>query len=101
MSSHGNSHKNKNLHHLYGIFEHETDDVFKYGISDDPIGKDDLSYRVRSQLRFANLAAGFIKFFAKILLRSIPGRKEAERIEREHIDIYVEKHRRKPPGNLR
>lgn len=101
MPIHGNSHKNKNPYHLYGNFEHQTEDVFKYGISDDPIGEDGLSYRVRSQLRFANLAAGFIKFFANIILRNIPGRKEAERIEREHIDAYQEEHGKKPPGNLR
>lgn len=48
MSEHGNSHKNQNLHHLYGIFEKESDDVLKYGISDDPIGEDGLSNRVRA-----------------------------------------------------
>ncbi len=101
MSAHGNSHQNKNPYHLYGIFEHKTDDVFKYGISDGPIGKDGLSYRVRSQLRFANLATGFIKFFAKIILRNIAGRKEAERIEREHINAHEKEHGVKPPGNLR
>ena len=101
MSSHGNSHKNRNPYRLYGIFEHKTKDVFKYGITDEPIGDDGLTYRIRSQVRIANLAAGFIKFFAKILLRSIPGRKEAERIEREHINAHKEEHGHKPPGNLR
>jgi hypothetical protein len=38
---HGNALKNKKLHHLYEILDsEEDDDVFKYGISGDPIGKD-------------------------------------------------------------
>ena len=101
MSEHGNSHKNQNLHHLYGIFEKESDDVLKYGISDDPIGEDGLSNRVRAQVRFANLAAGFLKLFAKILMFNIPGRAKAEQIEREYIETYRQKHGQKPPGNLR
>ncbi len=101
MSSHGNSHKNQNPHHLYGIFERETEDVFKYGITDDPLDEDGLPHRARIQLRLANLAAGFLKFFAKVLLSGIPGRKEAERIEREHIEAYKQEHGSRPPGNLR
>jgi URI fold toxin 2 len=42
-SEHGNSLKNPNLHHLYEIYDKEKNDVFKYGISDDPIEKDGLS----------------------------------------------------------
>ncbi|MDZ4678951.1 MAG: hypothetical protein SH848_11020 [Saprospiraceae bacterium] len=91
----------KQLHHLYGIFEKDTDDVFKYGISDDPMGEDGLSNRVRAQVRFANLAAGFLKFFAKILMFNIPGRAKAEEIEREHIEVYRQKNGQKPSGNLR
>jgi len=91
----------KQLHHLYGIFEKDTDDVFKYGISDDPMGEDGLSNRVRAQVRFANLAAGFLKFFAKILMFNIPGRAKTEEIEREHIEVYRQKNGQKPSGNLR
>ncbi len=44
MSKHGNSHENKNPHFLYGIFERETEDILKYGITDDPIEEDGLPY---------------------------------------------------------
>ncbi|MFZ2898563.1 MAG: hypothetical protein WA004_08075 [Saprospiraceae bacterium] len=98
---HGNSRKNPNAHHLYEIVEEKTEEVFKYGITDDPLGKDDLPARVRSQLTILNLAAGFLKFIARILLSGIPGREEAEKIERKYIDEYAKKHGRKPPGNLK
>jgi hypothetical protein len=101
MSIHGNSHQNKNPHHLYGIFEGETEEVFKYGITHDPIEADGLPNRAKVQLRWANLAAGFLKFFAKILMTGLPGRAVAERIEREHIEAYRQKYGRRPPGNLK
>lgn len=101
MSEHGNSHQNQNPYHLYGIFERETTDVLKYGITDDPIEEDGLPRRARTQLRWANLAAGFIKFFVRILLSNIPGRKEAERIEREFIEEHKQQNGHRPPGNLR
>lgn len=98
---HGNSKKNPNPHHLYGIFEEKTNDVFKYGITDDPIGKDGLPARTRKQITILNLAAGFLKFIGKVLISSIPGRAEAEKIEREHIQEHLEKFGSRPPGNLK
>ncbi|MBP6825653.1 MAG: hypothetical protein KA165_03740 [Saprospiraceae bacterium] len=98
---HGNSKQNPNLHHLYGIFEQVTEDVFKYGISDDPIDEDGLSNRARRQLFIFNLAAGFLKYYAVIMRKDIPGRAEAERIEREYINVHQEKYGHNPPGNLR
>ena len=98
---HSNSKKNPKPHHLYGIYEKETEDVLKYGISCEKIGADGLSKRPRRQTNLFNIAAGFLKFFAKILLYNIPGRAEAERIEREHIEAYRQKLGHKPPGNLK
>ena len=46
MAEHGNSNRNKKPHHLYEIRDSEDDDVFKYGISHDPIGKDGYSNRI-------------------------------------------------------
>jgi URI fold toxin 2 len=97
MSIHGNAHDNNSPCHLYGIFEHRTDSLLKYGISGGRIGPDGMSKRMRAQLSFAN----FNKFFAKVLIRNISGRLEAERIEREHIDAYRERYGSAPPGNLR
>jgi URI fold toxin 2 len=101
MSIHGNAHDNNSPYHLYGIFEHRTDSLLKYGISGGRIGPDGMSKRMRAQLSFANIAAGFNKFFAKVLIGNIPGRLEAERIEREHIDAYRDRYGSAPPGNLR
>ena len=55
MSFHGNSKENNNPHHLYEIRDKELDDIFKYGISAEPIGADGLSKRMRRQLTFLNL----------------------------------------------
>ena len=47
MIPHGNSYKNKKLHHVYVIFDKQEDDIYKYGISHDPIEADGLSARLR------------------------------------------------------
>lgn len=97
---HGNSVKsNKASHHLYEIRDVQENDIFKYGISQDPIEKDGLSKRLRDQLSLYNVVAGFIRFFARILVKNIPNREEAIRIEKEHIQKYKDKHNRKPRGN--
>jgi hypothetical protein len=41
-----------------------------------------------------------IRFFSRVLLVGIPGRKRAEEIEQQYIDAFREKHNRNPPGNL-
>ncbi len=97
---HGNAKLNDNLHHLYEVFKRIDRDTFKYGISDDPIDEEDgLAARVREQLEEWNMAAEYQKFGAEILLKDIPGRAAALRIERQHIDAYFEKHGRNPVGN--
>jgi len=96
---HGNSLNNKSPHHLYEIIDTVEDDTFKYGISHDPIEKDRLSKRLRDQINLYNIVAGFIRFFARILIKNIPNRKEALKIEKDHIKAYKEKHGRKPRGN--
>jgi len=101
MSQHGNSKQNDKSQHLYGIYESGTNKLFKYGISAGAIGLDGMSKRMRIQVTFLNLGAGFNKFFAKILLSDIPGRAAAERIEQEYIDAYWEQHGQNPLGNIR
>ena len=96
---HGNSLDNKSPHHLYEIIDVVEDDTFKYGISQDPIEEDGLSKRLREQLNLFNIVAGFIRFFARILIKNIPDRKEALKIEKDHIKGYKKKHGRKPRGN--
>ncbi|NUQ24273.1 MAG: hypothetical protein HUU34_09980 [Saprospiraceae bacterium] len=96
---HGNSHKNKNPHHLYEIKDTLENEVYKYGISDDPIDENGLSNRVRKQIVLFNLVANFVRFVGRILIRNIPGRAEAERLEKEYISNYGKAHGKRPRGN--
>jgi len=98
---HRNSHENQQPHHLYSIQDKKEGEVFKYGISSDPIEKDGLSKRIRRQLKNLNLGAGWLRYFGRILLENIPGRKRAEEIEDDHIDAFEKEHGRMPRGNLR
>jgi hypothetical protein len=101
MGFHGNSYQNQELHHLYVIFDGDDDSIYKYGISDDSIDSDGLSDRIREQLDLFNRIAGFTRFYAKILMSEIPGRRKARDLERQHIQDFREKHGHRPPGNLR
>ncbi len=99
MGNHGNSLSNENPHHLYEIRDTLSDEVFKYGISDDPIERDGLSKRIRIQIDYLNRAVGFERFAGKVLLKNIPGRAKAKEKEDEFIDSYAVEHGRKPRGN--
>lgn len=98
--AHKNSDDSDALHHLYEIIDKTDNGIFKYGISCDPIGKDGLSKRIRVQVRLANLIDNWTRFFARIIMYDIPGRREAKKIEREHIQAYKKKHGQRPRGNL-
>ena len=100
MTEHGNSNNNKKPHHLYEIRDSVDDDVFKYGISHDPIDEEGQSKRMKLQVSFLNLGVNWLRFFAKILLLNIEGKEEAKRIEREHIRYYKKQNGRRPRGNL-
>ncbi len=100
MPVHGNSNKNAKPHHLYAIYDKEKDDLFKYGISHDPIDDDGLADRVRNQINFLNLAVGWPRFHAKILIINIQGSEKAKIIETEFIDAYCKKYGENPRGNL-
>jgi len=98
---HGNDRRNEKLHHLYEIVDDPKQDTFKYGISADPIDEDGFSERMYEQLSLFNRIAGMTRFFARILLRNIPGRAKSLKIEGEYIKKYEEKHGHRPPGNLK
>ncbi len=98
---HGNSHENKNLHHLYAIDDIVEEDVLKYGITDDPIGEDGLPERLRTQIELFNIVANFVRFVGRIILTGIPGRAKAEEIEMEYIDKHEQEHGKRPRGNPR
>ena len=99
MSEHGNSNNNNKPHHLYEIRDSVDDDVFKYGISHDPIDEDGYSNRMKIQVDFLNLGVKWMRFFARILLLDIPGKREAKRIEKQHIRAYKAENGYAPRGN--
>lgn len=99
MELHGNSLSNPNPHHLYVIYDHQEQNVFKYGISDDPIENDGLSRRIRTQIDFLNRAMGSERFTGKVLFKNIPGRAAAKAKEDELIDLYFDEFKKKPRGN--
>lgn len=100
MALHRNSNRNEAPHHLYEIWDKETDEVFKYGISDDPIDVEDgLSDRVRDQLYYLNLAASWVRYIGRILFIEIIGKMLARKLEDEHIDAYQKEHGKRPRGN--
>ena len=99
--THRNFNWNEDPHHLYEIVDKMNDDVFKYGISSDPIGKDGMSDRMRKQVHLLNRVDEWLRFFARILIRDIPGKQAARILEGEHIRQYEKLHGHKPRGNLR
>lgn len=100
MALHGNSRNNAKNHHVYAIHDKEENDVFKYGISDGSIGKDGYSKRMREQVNFLNRAVGWARYFGKVLVRGIIGRKKALQIEDEYVKNYRAEHGKTPRGNV-
>lgn len=101
MGFHGNSKKNEKDHHLYAINDSEENDIFKYGLSDKPIGEDGYSRRMREQVDYLNRAVGWFRYFAEVLIRGIKGKTKALEMEEEYIDAYREKYGRNPRGNVK
>lgn len=100
MTPHGNSYLNIKLHHVYVIYDKDTDDIYKYGISHDPIEADGLSARLRDQLALFNRIADWSRFHAEILHQGLQGRLAARQIEQRLIREYKEQHGHRPKGNL-
>lgn len=99
MTFNGNSYQNEKPHHLYIIFDKETGDLDKYGISSELIEDDGLSSRISLQLDLFNRIAGWHRFYAEILYKDIAGRKAAKQLEKKFIDAYIEVYGHRPPGN--
>jgi hypothetical protein len=91
MSFHGNLKKNPKLHHLYLVHDTEENDIFKYGISDKPVGDDGYSKRMREQVDYLNRAVGWARYFAIILILDIPGRARARRKLKMSISMLTER----------
>ena len=86
-------------HHLYEIVDQKTDTVFKYGICGRRLTKDGSSPRANEQVNLFNRLAGWVRYFASIILTGIPGRKKAEEIEEEYIEQFKEQYGSRPDGN--
>jgi hypothetical protein len=99
-SPHGNAHTNMDPHHLYEIWDDQEQEVFKYGISKEPIDADGSSSRLRKQVGFLNIIAGFIRYIGRIIMTGIEGKEKAERIEDEYTDAFEQKYGRLPKGNI-
>lgn len=97
--THGNSKKNKNPHHLYEIVDGKDNDIFKYGISGDPLNDDGSSPRANEQVSLFNTVVNWARFFARVLLTGIAGNKKAREKEDEYLENYRAKHGRFPRGN--
>jgi len=96
---HGNSNSNPDEHHLYGIFEVETNELYKYGISNQPLNDDGSSPRANQQLSVFNQLFGYIKFYAKVLINKISGRIEVKKLENTYIANHIAKFGKPPRGN--
>ena len=94
---HSNSNQNDKPHHLYEVWDVQEEEVF----SSDPFEADGLSKRIREQIQGMNLAAGWLRYLARILITGIINRLLAKAIEDEHMDAFEDKNGRLPRGNLK
>ncbi|MCY7329171.1 MAG: hypothetical protein LH618_11515 [Saprospiraceae bacterium] len=99
MAEHGNSNKNSKPHHLYEIRDSEDDEIFKYGISHYPIGEDGYSNRMRIQVDFLNLGVKWLRFFARILLLDIPGKRKQNALNVRILENIGSSMVKNPRGN--
>lgn len=99
MKPHANSHENDAEHHLYEIFDVERNGIYKYGICGKPLNPDGSSPRANQQINLYNRVVGMVRFFARVIMSGIPGRKSAEDIENQYITNYRKNHGHNPPGN--
>jgi len=90
MKFHGNSKQNNKEHHLYGVYDSEENDVFKYGISDKKIEEDGYSSRMREQVDYLNRAVGWLRFFQKFLFKLLVEKKKHEK-SKMTMSMIIEK----------
>jgi cation diffusion facilitator CzcD-associated flavoprotein CzcO len=51
------------------------------------------------QVNNLNRIDKWLRFFARILVREIPGKRAARRLEKQYIKDYIEKYGERPRGN--
>ncbi|MEK6511306.1 RHS repeat-associated core domain-containing protein [Myroides odoratimimus] len=92
-SVHGNSKSSTKEQHVYEIFEIETDNVVKTGISGGKVSKKDKSYRATNQVNKMNKASGTSKYDSRIIDR-VPAGKRAREEALKKEKINADKNRR-------
>ena len=95
---HGNRLANDKDHHLYGIYDFQEREFFKFGISDEAL-KDGNSTRISGQVNLFNRVEGWLRFAGRILLFPISNRQKARKKEDQVIRTFEEKHGNLPRGN--
>ncbi|MEM1123583.1 MAG: hypothetical protein AAGJ18_24300 [Bacteroidota bacterium] len=99
LKKHSNLHSNSNLHHLYVVYDLQEREIYKFGISDNPITQANCSKRLQQQLTLFNKVVGWKRFEGRILLFAIEGRRKARVLEDEWIMKFFTKRNRFPRGN--
>ncbi|MFK8161516.1 MAG: hypothetical protein AB8H12_03550 [Lewinella sp.] len=92
MKFHGNQKTNRRPHHLYLIYDYRRRQIYKFGISHDPVEQDGLSKRLRSQLKLHNSTEDVLRYRGRVLIIDIEGREKAYWLEDESIDTFRLKH---------
>ena len=80
---HGNSKLSPKPQHRYEIYDTETGDVAKTGISGRPLNQDGTSPRANTQVNAFNREAGSGKYSARIVEIDTPGRQAALKAEQD------------------
>ena len=102
MFMHGNDAANPGLQHGYEIYDYQTGDIHKYGISGQKLNKDGTSPRANSQVRQLNKpAAG--RFSARVVKQNMRGRAKALNWEKGKVKGYKKANPTgdKPVGNVK
>ena len=97
---HGNNRNDKRPNVLYVIY-YCGEKVYKFGITAWNYRKGKLPIRVKTQIKTNNKAAPEKRFWGKILIYNIPGRRIALFLEDCALRLYYLRHGRYPPDNDR
>jgi len=97
---HGNDLDDPSDQHLYAVYDHEEKKLFKFGLSNKPIGANGKCSRMEEQERAGNLWSNSIRYVARILIRVISGRRRGRAAEDDAVRKYAAKHGQLPRGNL-
>lgn len=96
---HGNKLDHDAEQHLYVIYDHKERTIFKFGVSKEPLDDDGKCSRMKKQVAEGNRWANMIRYVARVIIRSIQGRRKARSLEDDLVNKYQQKHGQLPRGN--